>query len=147
VRYLAGENSTAFLVSASIPLPLFHRNQGAVAEAGDRLAQVGDEERAARARASRELASEYQTLSAARAKALAYRGEVLPASGAALYQVRGGYLEGRFSELEVIDAQRTLFAARAAYLDALSAYHRSAAAIERLTAAALAPPPRDVRAR
>jgi cobalt-zinc-cadmium efflux system outer membrane protein len=137
VRYLAGEDSTAFLLGASLPLPFFHRNQGAVAEAGSRLAQASDEERAARVRAFRELAREYQALAAARARALSYRSEILPTSRAALDQVRGGYLEGRFSQLDVIDAQRTLFTARAEYVEALATYHRSAAAIERLTAAPL----------
>jgi cobalt-zinc-cadmium efflux system outer membrane protein len=137
VRYLAGPDSAAFLLSARVPLPLFHRNQGAIAEADHRLGQVADEERVARVRAQRELAREYQALSAARGRALSYQADILPASSAALEQVRGGYLEGRFSQLDVIDAQRTLFAARADYVDALATYHRSAAAIERLTAAPL----------
>lgn len=137
VRYLAGADSTSFLVSAVVPLPLFGRNQGGIAEASSRLSQVGEEERASRVRASRELASEYQTLVLARARALGYRTEIAPTSAAALDQVRRGYLEGRFNQIEVIDAQRTLFAVRAEYVDALATYHRSVAAIERLIAAPL----------
>ena len=141
VRYLAGPDSAAFLLSASIPLPLFHRNQGAIAEAGNRLAQASDEERTARLDAVRELTAEYQRLSSAHASALAYRSEILPASRKALEQVRARYLEGRSSQLDVIDAQRTLFGSRAEYLDALATYHRSVAAIERLIAAPLPPAP------
>jgi cobalt-zinc-cadmium efflux system outer membrane protein len=141
VRYLAGPDSVAFLLSASVPLPLFHRNQGAIAEAGSRLAQASDEERAARVRAARDLAREYEELASARNKALSYRAEILPASREALEQVRSGYLEGRFSQLDVIDSQRTLFGARAEYVGALAAYHRSVVAIERLIAAPLTPAP------
>jgi cobalt-zinc-cadmium efflux system outer membrane protein len=137
VRYLAGADSTAFLLAASVSLPLFHRNQGAVAEAGSRLAQASEEERAARTRAARELVGGYQGLITARETALSYRSEILPASREALEQVRAGYVEGRFSQLDVIDAQRTLAASRAEYVAALAAYHRSVAALERLIAAPL----------
>ena len=43
-----------------------------------------------------------------------------------------GYIMGKFSFLEVLDAQRTLFQAKSQYLRALAEAHRSAAEIERV---------------
>jgi cobalt-zinc-cadmium efflux system outer membrane protein len=141
VRYLAGPDSAALVVGPSLPLPLFGRNRGGIAEAEGRLAQASDEERAARARAGRALAAAYQEHVGARAKALSYRGSLLPAAEAAVDDTRAAYLDGRSSQLEAFDAQRALIGYRGEYLDALAAYHRSATEIERLTAAPLSGAP------
>lgn len=48
-----------------------------------------------------------------------------------------GYSEGKFSLLEVLDAQRTLFEARGQYLESLASYHQARAEVERLIGASL----------
>lgn len=55
---------------------------------------------------------------------------------------------GKFSFLETLDAQRTLFQARAQYLRALGEMHRAAADIDRLlgTGASDAPEARSQKA-
>ena len=43
-----------------------------------------------------------------------------------------GYHQGKFSLLEVLDAQRTLFETQGQYIDALATYHKAVAETERL---------------
>ena len=58
-----------------------------------------------------------------------------PGAGSAYDAATKGYQLGRFGILDVLDAQRTLFQARAQYVRALSEYHRGAAELERLAGA------------
>ena len=43
-----------------------------------------------------------------------------------------GYRQGKFSLLDVLDAQRTLFEAKGQYIEALATYHKAVAEAERL---------------
>jgi cobalt-zinc-cadmium efflux system outer membrane protein len=49
---------------------------------------------------------------------------------------RVGYAQGKFSQLDLLEAERTLAETRAAFTDALAAYHDAEARLERLTAPA-----------
>lgn len=49
---------------------------------------------------------------------------------------RIGYREGKFGQLDLLDAERTLAQTRAAAVDALLSYHIAQAQLERLTARA-----------
>lgn len=131
--------SNAFLVGATISLPLFDRNQGGISEAGSRLAKAYEERRAAEMRVSRALADSYQALSSAYAEVAALRTQVLPASRQVFEAVTEGYRLGRFGYLEVLDAQRTLVAAGGQYLRALTDYHHAVADMEQLTGAPIGP--------
>ena len=62
----------------------------------------------------------------------AIKESVLPGARLAFETMSQYYTEGRLSYLEVLDAQRTWFSARAQYYHALSDYHQSVLAIERL---------------
>jgi cobalt-zinc-cadmium efflux system outer membrane protein len=137
VRRLEGADETVFVLAASIPLPLFDRNQGAVAEAAVRLAKLGAERRTVETRLASELAAAQHAVASAFARAEVLRSRTLPAAEASLRAVRDGYLRGRFGQLEVLDAQRTHFGARTEYLRALGDYHRNRNALERLIAAPL----------
>ncbi len=44
-----------------------------------------------------------------------------------------GYREGKFGFLDMLDAQRGLFEAKGALVNALSAYHAAVAKIQRIT--------------
>jgi outer membrane protein, heavy metal efflux system len=57
---------------------------------------------------------------------------VLPGAQRAFDAASEGYRQGKFGFLEVLDAQRTLFEARGRYLEALAAYHKAVAEVERL---------------
>jgi len=62
----------------------------------------------------------------------ALQADVLPGSKSAYDAATIGFENGKFSFLEVLDAQRTYFTAKSQYLKALAEAHRAAAEIDRL---------------
>jgi len=128
----------ALVVGVSLPLPVFNRNQGGILEAERRRGKAEDERRAAEVRVGTALNTAYQSLAAAYSEAAAYKTSILPGAESAFEAVRKGYRYGEFALLDVLDTQRTLFAARAQYLRALTAYHQGVAEVERLIGERLA---------
>jgi cobalt-zinc-cadmium efflux system outer membrane protein len=59
---------------------------------------------------------------------------VLPGAKSAVDQITEGYSAGRFSQLDVLDAQRSYNETRIQYVRALAAYHKAQAQIDALTA-------------
>jgi len=131
-------DDNALVFGASIPLPLFNRNQGAILEARHRLAKAEAERRAVEARMASALADAYKALATSHAEAVALKANVLPGAQSAFEGINEGYRLGKFGYLDVLDAQRTLFDARARYLQAVADYHRAVAEVERLAGEPLA---------
>lgn len=137
-RRLNDLGGNAYIVGASLPLPLFDRNSGATEEAESRMAKAYEERRSAEARASAALAEAYRILASAHQEVIALRETVLPGSQQTFELVSEGYRLGKFGYLDVLDAQRTLIAAGGQYLRAVSDYHKAVADVERLIGAPLA---------
>ncbi|WP_305043624.1 TolC family protein [Geoalkalibacter sp.] len=131
-RYLRPEEDVALVVGVSVPLPLFDRNQGNIAAARQRLAQARDEERDALLQTRAAVFAAWQGMQSAREDIGALTRDILPAAGKALEAMEYGYHAGKFSLLDVLDAQRTLVEARGAHLDALASFHGAAAELDRL---------------
>jgi cobalt-zinc-cadmium efflux system outer membrane protein len=132
-RRLSGPDETALVVDVSLPLPLWNRNRGAIAEAEHRLAKLDAEARATRVRSAAELATARVALQASSEEAHLLRTHVLPGTERAVEVLRRGYEGGRFAQIEVLDAERARLDAREQYLRALTEAHHSAQRIERLT--------------
>ncbi|WP_343630623.1 TolC family protein [Roseateles sp.] len=119
------------LISVSIPIPLFDRNQGAQfqalrkREAAQALAQA--EEQRLRA----EVLQAVDQLEARADEVDALRRDVLPGARTAYEAARRGFELGKFGFLDVLDAQRTWLQARGQYFSALSQAHRLSADIDR----------------
>ena len=135
VRRFSQFDDNALVLGLSIPLPIFDQNRGGILEANRRLDKALDEQRAAQSRLTVELAEVYQRLGAVGSEIDALRTSILPGARSAYDAATKGYQLGRFGILDVLDAQRTLFQARAQYVRALSEYHRGAAELERLAGA------------
>jgi cobalt-zinc-cadmium efflux system outer membrane protein len=122
----------AYIVGISVPLPLFNRNRGGILEASHRLDKASDELRAAEGRVLTELSRAYQRLAAIDKEIGTLRTILLPGAQSAFDASTRGYQLGKFSFLDVLDAQRTLFQTRTQYLRALADYQRGVSEIERL---------------
>lgn len=120
------------ILGVSIPIPIFNRNQGNLLEALRRTDKARDELSAAEVRLANELAVAHERLNTARQEVESLQREILPGAQSAYDAATKGFELGKFSFLEVLDAQRTLFQAKSQYLRALSEAHRSAAEIERI---------------
>lgn len=136
-RHFSDNGDTAVVFELTIPLPVFDRNDGAIAEAESRLGKAHAERSAARVSAHTALATTSARLAAAYERAERLRTVVIPQATRTLDQTLDTYQKGVVGYLEVLDAQRSLFDLRAEYLTALESYHLLAADVERLTAAPL----------
>lgn len=122
----------ATVVGVSVIVPLFNRNQGNILEAAVRTEQARQQLAAAELRLRSEALQAQQRLAAARSQAASVRDEILPGARVALDAATLGFELGRFSFLDVLDAQRTLFAAQGQLVRTVADAYRAAADLERL---------------
>ena len=132
VRRLDATDNTAFLFRFSVPVPMFDRNQGGVLEAASLERKWSDDEAELKVRSSALLKDLYDEYLHTRTQLEVWSESVLPKAREALVIARDGYGAGRFSYLELIDAQRTLFEARERQIRAASSHHKLAAEIQKL---------------
>lgn len=120
------------VVGLAIPIPVFDRNQGNLISALRRTDKARDELLAVENNLAVELAQASLRLNAAASELAILRDEILPGAQSAYEAGTKGFEAGKFSFLDVLDAQRTLFQAKTQYVRALGESHRAAADIERL---------------
>ena len=140
-RWFEETNDNSFIVELSIPIQLFDRNQGAIAEARHRVAKAKALRRAVELKLNAALAAGYTRLANAHSRVVSLKTKILPGARTAFQAVNEGYRFGKFGYLEVLDSQRTWFNARSQFLDALAEYHKAVADVERLTGQAVSPLP------
>ncbi|WP_229722613.1 TolC family protein [Xylophilus rhododendri] len=123
---------TQAVVGFSMPLPVFDRNQGNLAEALRREDKAHDELDAATLRLATELGQAQERLRSARAEARTLERDALPGARLAYDAAARGFALGKFSFLEALDAQRSWFQVQAQAQRALAESLRAATEIERL---------------
>ena len=126
--------SSQAMIGISIPLPLWNRREGPIAQAQAGIALASAQIEAQRAQLLRELDSAYARLGVTQRQISTFENGLLRSAEAGLRVAEAAYRAGERSFLEVLDAQRTLRAVRSDYNHAL--FDRNAAwlDIERLTA-------------
>jgi cobalt-zinc-cadmium efflux system outer membrane protein len=125
-------DDNAIVFGISIGLPIFDKNQAGKLEAEYELAGAKEGQRAAYTKIKIELERAYQALSSAYAEAAELKENVLPGAEGVFEASKTGYVKGKLDYLNVLDAQRTFFNAKARYVNALASYHTAKAEIERL---------------
>ncbi len=133
VRRLSESNDTGLIAALSVPIPIFDRNQGALAAAESDLRKAQHERRAVEARLAAELEAAWQELDARYVELGELRRAIVPQAREAFEGVRRGYAQGLFRNVDVLDAQRTLFELQLREIEAVRAYHEARAELERLT--------------
>ncbi|WP_457422037.1 TolC family protein [Roseateles sp. P5_E7] len=123
---------TQAVVGFSLPLPIHDRNQGGLLEALRREDQAREALTAATLKLQTDVAQAAARLRLGREQAQLLRDEVLPTAQTAYDAALKGYQLGKFAFLDVLDAQRTLFALRRQQLQASAETHRAAAELDRL---------------
>ena len=120
------------LFGVSVPLPVFDRNQGNLLEALKLEDKARDELQVATVRLHSEVAQARERLATIASEIQTLQQDVLPGAKSAYDAATIGFENGKFNFLEVLDAQRTYFTAKAQYLKALGEAHRAAADVDRL---------------
>jgi cobalt-zinc-cadmium efflux system outer membrane protein len=134
-----GERDALIEAGFSIPLPLFNRNQARIATAEIRIRQAELQIQVLRNDLTLRLTEAYKNFSAGQDRVAVYRDEILPKAQKALDQTTEGYKQGKFSYLDVLDAQRTLAEARIAYAVSLGDLNLSQVELEKLTGTRIEP--------
>jgi len=133
VKRFEEDGTHALIFGIGVPLPLFDQNQGNIIAAKHGLAKAQAEARATSIELSTRLIETHAWLSSAHKRAQVLRSKVVPAMEETFKAAHKGYKEGKFDFLDVLDAQRSLFAMRNEMIDALAAYQTALTDIERLT--------------
>ena len=132
-RYMRDTGDTAALFSISIPLPLFNNGRAAVAQASSERLRAEAQQRVTAIEVDQAIARAQAEAANAATTAATASGPALQAAEEAARIARIGYREGKFGQLELLDAERTLAETRLAAIDALLNYHSAQAQLERLT--------------
>jgi cobalt-zinc-cadmium efflux system outer membrane protein len=134
VRRLPFNNDVAAVFGFSVPLPLFNDGSAAVDQARAEQSKADAQRRVAERDAAEAMAKAEADLDNAASAARAATGPTLASAQEAARIARIGYREGKFGQLDLIDAERALAETRLAAIDALAAYHDARARLDRLTA-------------
>ncbi len=140
-RRLEQTNDVAAVFGISIPLNVFNNGRASIAVAEAQREQSDAQRRIALLDAEQDVATMQAEAENAATTARNATGPALAAAVEAARIARIGYREGKFGQLDLLDAERTLLDTRTAAIDALAAHHDAQARLERLTAAA--PNPED----
>jgi cobalt-zinc-cadmium efflux system outer membrane protein len=124
-------------IGASIPIPVWDQNLGGITEAQAARAKVEAERAVNKATLILTLAKAYDTLSGALREIALLRNSAIPNAQRAVETIEGGYSQGRYTLLEVLDVQTTAAQAVLREQEALTSFHTSVATIEGLTGVSL----------
>lgn len=136
LRRLEATNDTAAVFTVSIPIPVFNSGRSAVDQASAERIRAEAQRRVTALDVEQQITDAQAEVDNAATTARNANGPALAAAQEAARIARIGYREGKFGQLELLDAERTLAETRLAAIDALANYHNAKAQLERLTAPA-----------
>jgi cobalt-zinc-cadmium efflux system outer membrane protein len=132
-RRLEATNDTAAVVGISIPIPLFNNGNAFVSQSRAEQTQALALRSLVVVDTRQQIASAQTEVANAAASARAAGGPGLAAAQEAARIARIGWAQGKFDQIVLLDAERTLSQTRQTYVDALAAYHDAQARLDRLT--------------
>ncbi|MDR7154980.1 cobalt-zinc-cadmium efflux system outer membrane protein [Sphingobium xenophagum] len=135
-RRLSGSNDTAMLMGINIPLQIFDNGGAAQAQARAERQRADATRRMTEIQLDQAIASADAEVANAEIAARIASGPALAAAQEAARIARIGYREGRFGQIDLIEAERALLDTRMAAIDALATYHDASARRDRLVAPA-----------
>lgn len=131
-QYSQTDRERINVVGLSVPIPLFDRNQGNVLAAARRADQARDQRNGAELRLRSEVVQALAQWSTAASEVQTFDRSILPSAQQALDAATRGFERGKFAFLDVLDAQRTLVAARLQYLQAQAQSSEARVRLERI---------------
>lgn len=131
-RHFNDTNDDAVRLTLSVPIPVFDQNQGNILSAQESLAKTRAEREANRNTLIVVAGRAYDTVQGSLHELAVLRKSGIPKAQTAANEIEQGYGAGRFSLLEVLDAQANVTQARLREQEALQNYHVAVATIEGL---------------
>jgi cobalt-zinc-cadmium efflux system outer membrane protein len=131
-RHYNETGDDAVRLSLSVPIPVFDRNQGNILSAQESLAKTRAEREANRNTLIVLAGRAYDSLQGSLRELKVLRDVAIPKSSQAADAIFEGYGQGRFTLLEVLDAQASVAQARLREQEAQQNFHVAVATIEGL---------------
>jgi cobalt-zinc-cadmium efflux system outer membrane protein len=131
-RHFQDTNDNAVRLGVSIPLPVFDQNTGNIIAAQEMLAKTGAERAVNKLVLVSIAGRAYDALTGALAELKLLRASVIPNAHSASETIQSGYLQGRFTLLELLDARGSVLQALLREQEALQNFHVAIATIEGL---------------
>jgi cobalt-zinc-cadmium efflux system outer membrane protein len=133
IRRLSATGDTALVFTMTVPIPVFSSGAAAIRQARAQRDQAEAIQRATILDLEQAIMDAEVEADNAATTARTANGAALIAAGEAARIARIGYREGKFGQLDLLDAERTLSDTRVAAIDALATYQNARARLERLT--------------
>ncbi|MGX4804415.1 divalent metal ion exporter subunit IhpA [Bradyrhizobium guangdongense] len=131
-RHFNETNDDAVRLSVSVPIPVFDQNQGNILAAQESLAKTRAERETNRKTLIVVAGRAYDSLQGSLRELSVLRDTAIPKAAEASDAISQGYGQGRFTLLEVLDAQASVTQARLREQEALQNFHAGVATIEGL---------------
>ena len=132
MRRIGESSEKAAVLALSVPLPLFNQGTAAIARSRAEYDRASATRRGVALEFEQSTAQAEAEVADALAAARAANGPALAAAEEAARIARIGYAEGKFPQLELIEAERSLAETRETSVDALAALHTARARLARL---------------
>lgn len=116
----------------SIPFPIFNRNQGNIASAKSELEKARYELKGVEIQVQTILARLNTELEVLASEVDILKNDIIPEAQTAYTTISEGYLNGRFTYLDVVDSQRMWFESREQYIGVLKNYHLNILELNRI---------------
>ncbi|WP_087518999.1 TolC family protein [Pseudomonas sp. M30-35] len=131
-QYDALENERVNVFGLSMPIPIFNRNQGNILSAARRADQARDLRNATELRIRTQTQLALEQWATAQEQLTSLHKTILPAAKSAVTSATRGFEMGKFSYIDVLDAQRTLLSARDQYIRSIAEATDAWVQIERI---------------
>lgn len=121
-----------YQVEFSIPLPIFNRNKGNIKSSVFELEQARLELKAVESQLRTDVSNLQTELEILTSEIAILNDDIIPEAQNAYKIIADGYMNGRFTYLDVVDTQEMWFQSKEQYLDALMEYHQNIFELDRL---------------
>lgn len=131
-RHYRETGDNAVRLGVSIPLPVWDQNQGDIFAAQEALQKARADRDVNKAALITVAGRSYDAINGALAEITLLRSSIIPNARKAADGIQDGYVQGRFSLLEVLDAQDAVAQAAIREQEALQSFHTAVTTIEGL---------------
>lgn len=133
IKHIEDVGDVGLMLTFSMPLGVFDRNQGNITAARENLERLDLEKQSVRLKVFTELRNGFSQLEQARERVSVLNEQIIPETLNALTLIQNGYGEGRFSYLELLEARRQLLSFETEAVIAATDFHQTLITLETLT--------------
>ncbi|MBN2064329.1 MAG: TolC family protein [Sedimentisphaerales bacterium] len=133
VQFFNENDDKAAIVSVSVPLASKSNRKAIIKQSLNNMAIAREEEKAAKLDFRNELKQAYNELAISREQVLILQEQIIPSVEKIFDNVSKLHLSGKIDMLALLEAKRSMFEAKADYIECLEQYHKARITIMQMT--------------